>query len=42
MTCSELVDAAEDPRAFATEVQPGHLQTMGNLTILMRALNTAQ
>jgi hypothetical protein len=43
MTDSELIDAAEDdPRAFATETRNHALQTMGNLTILMQALNTAQ
>jgi hypothetical protein len=43
MNDSELADAADDdPRAFATEVRNRILQTMGNLTILMQALNTAQ
>jgi hypothetical protein len=43
MTDSELADAADDdPRAFATEVRNRILQTMGNLTILMQSLNTAQ
>lgn len=39
----DLSDAAEDdPRAFATELRNRSLQTMGNLTILMQPLNTAQ
>jgi Protein of unknown function (DUF1524) len=43
MTNSKLFFAPDDdPRAFATEVRNQALQTMGNLTILMQALNTAQ
>ena len=43
MTLFELLEAPEgDSRAFATELRNRSLQTMGNLTILMQPLNTAQ
>jgi hypothetical protein len=43
MTEAEMGAATEDdPRAFATEMRDRSVQTMGNLTILMQPLNTAQ